>query len=296
MFEKYQEFQHKIYNEARNQFVADPSTLIELEKYFSDLIFNKLQEHMVAIRRDYDEASYLHAFWKNYPPEKRGRAPVGDQFPWIEVGEHALGSKVIDFLEGYQPRDVGLPTGPDQRYVVSSNDILGITNGITASAWLFIDIKSVGPRDDFSHTVMSHNQISGDGIWNSPAEGISNSILTATGKRTSHPFHCSIPPLYVLSDGTVAPVIMMAIKPVYKMLSLQEGIGESGQPLSKVSLITIPNGIPLTVSPNYLKQHPSLLFPGKDDKGKDPLKVRARISFELLSKIADWRVRTTTLA
>jgi len=45
----------------------------------------------------------------------------------------------------------------------------------------------------------------------------------------------------------------------------------------------------LTENPNYLKRYPGLLFPGKDDKDKDPRKVRARISFELLRKIASWR-------
>jgi hypothetical protein len=45
----------------------------------------------------------------------------------------------------------------------------------------------------------------------------------------------------------------------------------------------------LAVNPNYLKQYPHLLFPGKDDKEKNPLKVRARVSFEVLRHIAPWR-------
>jgi hypothetical protein len=99
-----------------------------------------------------------------------------------------------------------------------------------------------------------------------------------------------MPPIYVLSDGTVAPVITIAIKPVYTMLALQGQ--ELGQPLSRITLVAIPNGILLVTNPNYLKTHPGLLFPGKDDKTMNPLKLRARVSFALLQKIADWRVMT----
>jgi len=103
-----------------------------------------------------------------------------------------------------------LPTGADERFVISDPQIKKII-GISDSAWVFVDIKSVGPRDDFDHTVMSHNQVSGDGIWDDEKSGVRNTILKATGKRTFHDFHCSLPPLYVLSDKTVAPVILIAL-------------------------------------------------------------------------------------
>ena len=45
-------------------------------------------------------------------------------------------------------------------------------------------------------------------------------------------------------------------------------------------------------NPGYLKKYPGLIYPGKDAKGKNPLKVRVRVSFALLRKIADWRVIT----
>jgi hypothetical protein len=44
-----------------------------------------------------------------------------------------------------------------------------------------------------------------------------------------------------------------------------------------------------------LRDHPKLLFPGKDDKKKNPFKVRCRISFSILRSIADWRVRDIQL-
>ena len=41
-----------------------------------------------------------------------------------------------------------------------------------------------------------------------------------------------------------------------------------------------------------ISKYPGLLFPGKDDKLKDPRKVRARICFQRLRAIANWRVQT----
>lgn len=295
MFDKFQVQQHATYNRARDWFIDRPHCLINLEQFIIEHLFDQMSADIDTVIRDYNEASYLHPFWKNYPPDERGRAPRGDQFPWIEVGEHAVGSKLEKYLEnGFETRDAGIPTGADQRFVVRSPKILEITEGLTDSAWVFIDIKSVGPRDDADHTVMSHNQISGEGRWDRPEDGLRNSIMTAVGARTSHPFHCSVPPLYVLSDGTIAPSIMTVVKPVYAMLS-QTG-DSAGQPLSRVSFISIPNGLLLTVKPNYLGRYPSLLYPGKDDKGKNPLKVRARVSFPILRQIAPWRVRDLAVA
>lgn len=296
MFNTYRNKQFIAYQSARKQFIANPNLLIDLEKYFADTIADLIKSNLFEIQKDYNEASYLFPFWQNYPPDERGRQPRGDQYPWIEVGEHAIGDKLPRFLQkDFSIRDVGLPTGPDKRFVLANEQILAITKGLTNSAWLFLDIKSVGPRDDFDHTVMSHNQISGDGVWEKAELGMKNSIMTATGKHTSHDFHCSIPPLYILSDGTIAPVILLALKPVYKMLSLAKKNSAAGQPLDRITIVSIPNGLLLEENPAYIKKYPGLFFPGKDDKGKNPLKVRSRISFALLRKIASWRVQDVLL-
>ncbi len=292
MYNKYRKNQFATYQKVRQQLINDPSILVDLEKYFADTINELVITNLPAIQNDYNEASFLFPFWQNYPPDKRGRKPRGDQYPWIEVGEHAVGDKLPRLLQKYfEIRDVGIPTGPDKRFILSNDKIFEITKGITKSAWLFLDIKSVGPRDDFEHTVMSHNQISGDGIWDKEELGVKNSVMTASGKRISHKFYCSIPPIYILSDGTIAPVILIALKPVYKMLSLEKKGNDGGQPLGRITIVTIPNGILLEESPAYLKKYPGLFFPGKDDKGKNPLKIRSRVSFDLLKKIANWRVR-----
>jgi hypothetical protein len=289
MFEQHRENQFKCYHEARRYFIKNFEKLMRIEKFCMEILSDFILKHHDEIKRDYNEASFLYPFWQNYPPDERGRQPKGDQYPWIEVGEHVLCPKISRFLDArFQVTDTGLPTGPDDRYIISGRQLHSIME-ITDSVWLFIDIKSVGPRDDQDHAVMSHNQILGNGKWTKKTFGVINDLMTAEGHRVSHPFHCAIPPLFVLSDGTIAPVVHFVIKPVYAMLGLS---GEAqGQPLNRVTLVSIPNGILLVENPNYLQLHKGLLFPGKDDKEKDPRKVRARVSFEKLRQIAEWRYK-----
>jgi len=282
----------EIYSDARAALINDPDKLIRLEEYLAEATSRLTLGVMDEAEADYNAASVLYPFWEAYPPEERGNHPRGDQYPWIEVGEHAIGVKLARAMErDFVVGDLGFPTGADQRFIVSGPGIKAATGGLTDTAWLCIDIKSVGPRDDFDHAVMSHNQISGSGEWAAPDQPVRNQPMLAVGARASHPFYPAIPPLLVLPDGRVAPTITMALKPVYSMLPQDEKYGWTGQPLDRVHLVTIPNGLLLTQNPNYLKQYPGLLYPGKDDKKKAPTKLRSRVSFTLLVRIATWRWR-----
>lgn len=291
MFTKFAESQYAAYKEAFDFFKCNPQRLIEAERFVMNEIIHFIDIHQPEIKRDYDEASYLYSFWKNYPPLDRGRAPKGDQYPWIEVGEQVFGNKLQrHFNANFSVKDSGLPSGADDRCIISSERIRQILE-ITDSVWVFIDIKTEGPRDESDHAVMSPYQISGSGEWNDVMDGMTNNPIKAKGPRATHNFYCSLSPIYVLSDGTVAPLLTFAIKPVYKM---EKELGTNktiGQPLTKIKLASIPNGILLTKNPNYNKKYPNLFFPGKDDKEKDARKMRARISFGLLREIADWRIK-----
>lgn len=290
MFTQYAESQHAAYLEAVSYYKQNPQRLIDAEKFVMDEILHFIDIHLPEIKRDYDEASYLYSFWKNYPPLERGRAPIGDQYPWIEVGEQVFGNKLHrHFNANFSVKDSGLPSGADDRCIISSERIRQIL-GNTDSVWVFIDIKSAGPRDNFNHAVMSPYQISGSGSWAKTADGMKNSPIKAQGKIATHDFFCSLSPIYVLSDGTVAPLLTFAIKPVYDMMK-DENDKTIGQPLAKIKVASIPNGILLTKNPNYNKKYPGLFFPGKDEHSKDKRKMRARISFSLLQEIADWRIK-----
>ena len=290
MYTTHQFNQWDRYKRAKSFLVHSPSSLIAVEKYLNAKLWSFLTRNKNTIHEDYDESSYLYSFWKNYPPEDRGRAPKHDQFPWIEVGEQVFGSKLSRFLDkNFTVKDPGIPSGSDYRYLISSPDIRSIL-GFTDSIWLFVDIKSVGPRDNFDHAVMSTYQISGSGDWSVMDQGVKNEPINAIGSRNNHLFYCSLPPIYVLSDGTIAPVVTIIIKPLYKMLANSDGGG--GQPLESITLASIPNGILLCLNPNYLIKYPGLFFPGKDDKSKNPLKLRARVSFSILRAIDKWRVQT----
>ncbi len=289
MFKQYIDEQYSSYHNSVNYFKSNPNCLIEIEHFVMKEILHFIELQLPEIVRDYNEASYLNSFWKNYTPLDRGRSPIGDQYPWIEVGEKVFGSKLSRyFASNFAIKDSGLPSGSDERCIISSQRIKQTLN-ITDSAWVFIDIKSAGPRDDFNHAVMSPYQVSGSGIWNNIDEGVLNDPIVAKGKLVSHNFLCSLSPVYVLSDKTIAPLTTFVIKPVYKMVN--NGIGTIGQPLEKIKIACIPNGILLTQNPNYLQTFPNLFFPGKDDKKKDLRKIRSRVSFEVLENIDLWRVK-----
>jgi uncharacterized protein YbcI len=78
MFMSFASNQHRKYNQARSFLVKNPEILIELEKYILNVIGEGILSLLGEIKQDYDEASHLYPFWKNYPPDERGRKPRGD--------------------------------------------------------------------------------------------------------------------------------------------------------------------------------------------------------------------------
>ena len=117
MINEYRANQFNEYNKARAHFINNPSLLIELEEYLTNYLVNAIKSNINEIKTDYNEASYLYPFWQNYPPEDRGRQPIKDQYPWIEVGEHAIGSKLPRIIsKDFDVKDTGVPTGSDERF------------------------------------------------------------------------------------------------------------------------------------------------------------------------------------
>ena len=290
MFNKFRHQMFTKYNDARSFFIKNPNCLINSEKYISDTITKILNDHMKDITKDFNETSYLYPFWANYQPLAWGRDPKHDQIPWIEVGEQTVGDKIKRVADDYFEKitDTGVPIGADHRFVVKSKKLLSLLQ-ITDSVMIFLDTKTVGPRDDKDEVVASPYQVSGDGIWTEENKNVQNHLVLATGKKKTHDFYPAVSPLLVTSDNQVLPIIHIFIKPVYTMNNLNSK--GTGQPIKEFKLITIPNGLLLTVNPNYLKQYPHLLYPGKDTKNKNLIKRRARINTDILKKIASWRFK-----
>jgi hypothetical protein len=277
------------YLELRSNLDADLDIVKNIEKHALTQLYNLINKYKQQIKEDYDSASELRPYWVNYPPDDRGRQPRGDQIPWIEVGEHSVGDNIIfNLKELGSVRFPGLPAGPDIRYTVVSDEISSISSGLLDGYWSMTDIKSVGPRDNYEHAVMSHNQVSGSGSVDSCTGGIINKIVTATGKIASHPFHCSLPPLYILPNEQALLSVTLFVKPIYTMSSTDQ----FSQKLDEIKIGCIPNGLLLSGSNGYLKQYPGLLYPGKDDKKKNPKKLRARVDFNILRQIDTWRVKS----
>ena len=142
------------YIQLRDQLIKQKQVITEIEKFSLTQIYNLIVDKKNKIREDYDAASELRPYWINYPPDDRGRQPRGDQIPWIEVGEHAVGDNIVSTLhELGQVRFEGIPAGPDLRFTLRSDELKNLSNGLIDGYWSMTDVKSVGPRDDFDHVV-----------------------------------------------------------------------------------------------------------------------------------------------
>lgn len=288
MFDYKRQFLWENYNRVRGYLISDPDALILLECYITCLVNDIIGANYLEIEHDYNEASYLHPFWASYPPDGQGKSAAGDQIPWLEVGEHAVGHKLSRLIASdYQIAEIGLPTGADNRFVLYSDEISDITHETTDCAFVHLTIKSVGPGSDQGSTIVSPNQISGNGIWEQSADNVENALITASGPDCYHAFHPAIPPIYTMTDGKTAPTIHLFIQPSYRTLSLEPEAGR-GQPLKSIQSVCVPNGLLLTCQPNYLSAYPDLLR--LEEAESDPGNVCARISLDILSQIDRWRV------
>ena len=120
-----------IYTQTRNQLLACPSIITSVEHYATNSLYDLISKYKDEIEHDYNSASDLAPYWKNYPPDDRGRQPRGDQVPWIEVGEHAVGDNLLSHInELGAVKFPGIPAGPDIRYTVSSSDIADMSDNL----------------------------------------------------------------------------------------------------------------------------------------------------------------------
>lgn len=98
MFYDYKEMQFSEYNKSVNYYKENYYRLITIEQFVMCEIIHFIDLHLPEITRDYNEASNLYSFWKNYPPLDRGRSPVGDQYPWSKWVNKCSGTNCLGTL------------------------------------------------------------------------------------------------------------------------------------------------------------------------------------------------------
>lgn len=260
----------------REKLINDPNSIIKIEKEFTKFL---LQEVLIPsaenIFLDFsDRPKQLIPFWKNYPPEQRGRQPIGNSIPWLELGEKTTSSNLIAKLSSAIPEITfaGLPTGGDIRFT-------------TENLFIHLDIKLTGPNDNPNEVVVPPNQVSGDGkIWNDGIMNSSHPIRYLTGKNkgaVNYNFQPKLPPIYFLDDK---PLLCLTF-----FLETVYDVEEFGvHPLRHLELSCVPNGLLMFDTYNYANKE-GFLIAGKDDNTKAEDTKRIRVRLNPLGEIANWR-------
>lgn len=264
------------YFSEREKLIHSPEQIIKIEEEFTSFLLNKvLLPSSENIYHDFsDRPKQLIPFWKNYPPEQRGRQPIGNSIPWLELGEKTTTSNLIAKLSS-EISDLtfaGLPTGGDIRFT-------------TGNIFVHLDIKLTGPNDNPNEVVVPPNQVSGDGlIWD---EGVKNSsypirYLTGENKgQVNYNFQPKLPPLYFMDNK---PLICLT----YFLETVYDVIDFGVHPLKHLELSCVPNGLIMFDTFKYCET-PGLLIAGKDDNTKAEDTKRIRVRLDPLGKIASWR-------
>ncbi|MEO0043029.1 MAG: hypothetical protein RL329_2477 [Bacteroidota bacterium] len=258
------------YTSFRNALIANPDTIIELEKAYFNSLFNEILSNASKIKEDFDKTMALKDFWFPYAPRQRGHKPSGNALPWGEVGEKVLEAYLYKAILNLFPtvRFIGLPYGHDVRFV-------------TDNAFIHLDIKSTGPTDNADEVVSSPNQVTGDGLFYDET-GIQNSKISVVGASREMAFQPELPPFYII-DNQCFITLTFYLKCVYKVVEI--GI----QPLDYLELIGVPNGLLMFDTLNYAQKVKGLLTPGKDILTS--AHKRTRIKLNPLAEIATWRCR-----
>jgi hypothetical protein len=260
-------------NRRKALLLDNGQSIIDLEKRYMDLLTNLLLDNAEQLRRDFNLSSQLRPFWASSQPQQRGRMPIGDSVPYIEVGETSLTANITRLISNSDDfvgvRFPGLPAGGDMRFM-------------TNDAFIHLDIKVTGPRDELEKVVLPPHQYSGDGAnWGD--DGVVNSTVSVYGWRTITPFIPGLPPFYVIGGETLICLIYV-LKTVYSVDPIRKI-----QPLRYLELVSVPNGLLLFTGLNYQQNNPGLLSAGKDDQSTPIERRRRRLYLNVLSEIAPWR-------
>jgi hypothetical protein len=263
--------------DRRSQLIDNPQSIIEVEEQFQEyLVHQVIGRCYEQIEKEFsDSPRELLDFWRNYPPEQRGRQPVGNSVPWLELGEKVIAHNIISQISRNNPHIQfhGLPTGGDIRFTLPG-------------LYVHLDVKMTGPNDNPDEIVVPPNQISGAGDkWN--RSGFLNSnfpIHYQSSTRSSLINYCfqpKLPPFYII-EGNCHLTITAFIDAIYDVQSF------GNHKLLKLEVSIVPNGL-LLFDTLMLANTNGLLIAGKDDKTIPDDSKRVRVRLNPLSTIAKWR-------
>ncbi|MEI6046463.1 MAG: BglI family type II restriction endonuclease [Chloroflexota bacterium] len=215
----------------------------------------------------------MRPFWINYQPRQRGRSPIGNSIPWIEVAEKTVSSHIIRSLTlanliGLEY--LGLPLGGDVRFA-------------TEDVFIHFDVKATGSNDNPNEIVASPFQISGDGkSWRGDGfENLAVNVQRRGKDKDPMIFRPALPPFYVLEGRR-----LLCLTYFLKVNYIRDNAGE--QILEYLELVSVPNGLLMFDGPQYHHNTKGLLIAGKDDKTVQDTNRRVRVRFEQLAGIGDW--------
>ncbi|ACO45099.2 BglI family type II restriction endonuclease [Deinococcus deserti] len=266
---------HQKYMKERASLLSNLDELIEMEQKYMSVMVNIIKEAAEDMHQDFHEfGPELLPFWRNYPPEQRGRAFRNEAIPMLELGEKLVGSHIIKAVchKLENVRFPGLPTGGDIRFM-------------TDDAFIHCDIKITGPNEVDNEVVVPPNQVSGDGEhWD--AFGLRNNhwpIHYRGSRGLNFNFQPKLPPLYLAGDKRRV-CLTFYIKAVYS--TVEYGV----HPIRHFEVVCVPNGLLMFSNGvhSYAKAD-GLITSGKDEVTKDSSTRRIRVKLNPLARIANWR-------
>jgi len=259
---------------VREELTQQLALISMAEKRYMAFLQELILKAADRIRADFNKVNELRPFWTNYQPRQRGRSPLGNSIPWLEVAEKTVSTHLIQALTLENLTDLaypGLPLGGDVRFT-------------TGEVLIHFDIKATGPNDNPGEVVASPFQISGDGkLWD--GDGFMNSAVNVPRRTlTKAPmiFRPALPPFYLL-----AGLRLICLTYFLKVNYLRTSSGE--QVLDYLELASVPNGLLLFDGPEYHQNIKGLLIAGKDDKTVQDGNRRVRVRFAPLATVGDWQ-------
>lgn len=76
------------FQEMREELLTRQLAIISAaEKRYINFLQELILKAANTIQADFNKVNDLRPFWVNYQPRQRGRSPIGNSIPWLEVAD-----------------------------------------------------------------------------------------------------------------------------------------------------------------------------------------------------------------